>query len=934
MKQRITQRMSLLSALLALPAAALFARTVMSLLYKKMPQYEEFVTGYTSWTAYYKSGDMTLSYLVIGGVLVFYVLFLLLFYLLSGKITWLQGEIDVKSVYKQGWERSLKQFENGCFLFLFVQFTAASLLRAIDLILPGNGAVFGTYLYPVQGICGIAVLLFLYKYGKCRDKRIMKRALEISQLFLPLCFLSISHYEYIREGAVITQYDSIKMKAAMGILTVVLMGCNFCRMIKDWEKEQGSIYISSFLSLAVFASYVLPRGTISGLPLEMYHYGEFSGPLHQLLNFGTVPYLDTMPIHGVCDYIQAGVWYMLFDGTYATFEAAMVIGCVLIAVITAAIAYCCVENKLAGLLCILLFSLFGDPYYYTRWAFVLPFILVMFSKRVREDFSKLIWYWTFISILSIAWNPSIGGACALAALPMILYEGIYEKGWKVFLTLKEREGRRKLLPWYLPLFVLGICFIPMFFAILRYIVENSAAILETTGDILMEELVTPYVWYATFGFAFALLGSCYFLVGKKGKERKLAFYALSFLILFNAIIVKYTFIRTQFGERGIIVTSVSSLFLVLMIFLPWLKEHRSVSTAALTLFLFGCVVWAKGANLAKLPGRIFECAEIPADYVYAPVEETGIPGLGDIYITEKQKTELMNLNDLANGLCGDGYHFVDMTNQLAHYNILNKKVLLPFSSTYNTNNRVMQTRAIEVLEELKPEVIAVWPAWEHDSGSLSTRNYYLYQYLAKHYVPCRYENIIFLTNRQEIADRYEPAYEEFGRIMHMERLKMLPAVWGNEYLEEKETKDIAVNYTLVDSNAEQTGENLYLMTGEENYFMYAFDEKLSGTQVPFLRICVQEPEDAGADLRFEGVVYFMEEGKSLKEGHRFIYDGGEGEFLIPLTTSPYWSYSEKLETFMVDFVGGSLAGRELEIRLEFESFREEEPILGSVRDCT
>ena len=144
MKQRITQRMSLLSALLALPAAALFARTVMSLLYKKMPQYEEFVTGYTSWTAYYKSGDMTLSYLVIGGVLVFYVLFLLLFYLLSGKITWLRGEIDVKSVYKQGWERSLKQFENGCFLFLFVQFTAASLLRAIDLILPGNGAVFGT----------------------------------------------------------------------------------------------------------------------------------------------------------------------------------------------------------------------------------------------------------------------------------------------------------------------------------------------------------------------------------------------------------------------------------------------------------------------------------------------------------------------------------------------------------------------------------------------------------------------------------------------------------------------------------------------------------------------------------------------------------------------------------------------------------------------
>ena len=77
-----------------------------------------------------------------------------------------------------------------------------------------------------------------------------------------------------------------------------------------------------------------------------------------------------------------------------------------------------------------------------------------------------------------------------------------------------------------------------------------------------------------------------------------------------------------------------------------------------------------------------------------------------------------------------------------------------------------------------------------------------------------------------------------------------------------------------------------------------------------------------SDLHFEGVVYFMDEGKSLKEGHRFIYDGGEGEFLIPLTTSPYWSYSDKLESIMIDFVSGSLTGKELEIKMEFEKMKE------------
>ena len=65
-------------------------------------------------------------------------------------------------------------------------------------------------------------------------------------------------------------------------------------------------------------------------------------------------------------------------------------------------------------------------------------------------FPMLLWSWTFISILSIAWNSSIGGACALATLPMILWECFHEKGWKIFFRLNEKEVRRKILPWYIP----------------------------------------------------------------------------------------------------------------------------------------------------------------------------------------------------------------------------------------------------------------------------------------------------------------------------------------------------------------------------------------------------------------------------------------------------------------------------------------------------
>lgn len=262
-----------------------------------------------------------------------------------------------------------------------------------------------------------------------------------------------------------------------------------------------------------------------------------------------------------------------------------------------------------------------------------------------------------------------------------------------------------------------------------------------------------------------------------------------------------------------------------------------------------------------------------------------------------------------------------MTNQLAHYNILNEEMLLPFSSVYNINNREMQMRSIEILEELRPEVIIVSPAWEHEAGNLSMRNYYLYQYLIKNYIPCKYKNIIFLTNQSEIQNQYKSAYEEFAEIMHIEYLRKLPVVWGNEYLEEKETKDIPVFYHLSDTNMEKLGEDHYRASIGENYLLYTFEENIDGSEIPFLRIGVHVHKNVGTEFEFEGVVYFMDEGKSLKESHHFIYDGGEGEFLIPLSTSPYWSYSKENRTILLDFIGDNLKDRELEIHLEFETMK-------------
>ena len=880
MKKYFSQKICVISALLTIPSTALLCWLVMRVLYQRMPEYTEFVTGYTTWTAYYKQGDMTLANLFIGSLLGFFLLYAVLLTLLSKKWSRLCGSFDRTKEYTAKQRESYGWFEDACFLVIFSQFTLAIFWGGLLKEIFGMQSWLEKLFPIVQCITLLAVGIFLFFNYKCgKDPKKRKSWIEWMQCFLPLAFLLFHSFTYIRSGEVIELYRGKNMAMVSNVAFWLAIGYNGRLFRKRKENLRPTISLMTFLSLAVFASWTLPNGTISGTPLEMYHYGEISEPLHEFLNYGIVPYIDTMPIHGVCDYFQAAVGKLLFDGTYASIEPAMTVGCVFIAMATAAVFYYFIDNQLLGLLCVLLFSLFGDKYYYVRWAFALPFIVIVFSKKMRKDFSMQLWSWTFISILSIAWNSSIGGACALATLPMILWECFHEKGWKIFFRLNEKEVRRKILPWYIPLLILGICFIPMFFAILRYIVENSAAILETTGDILREELASPFVWYATFGFGLSLLAALIFPAGKEGEEKKLALYALFFLIIFNLVIVRYTFVRTQFGERGIIVTTICSLFLILMIFLPSLEKRFSLWTAGMMALLFLTTVVTRGSNLLTMPAKVFERDTISDDYTYATVEETGIPGLGNIYITEKQKEELMNLNTLVNDLCRDK-KVVDMTNQLSHYNILNKENLMPFSSTYNTNNRVMQTRAIEVLQEKQPEILIVAPAWQHDSGSLSTRNYYMYQYLQKHYTPCKYKNIIFLTNDDEVRARFEPAYEEFGKLQHIEDLKMLPKAWGNEVLKEQETEALKIDWSLLDTNATELGDDRYILNAEENYFLYAFPENRDGSEIPFLRITVRDESGSGEPLKFQGVVYFMNEGKGVKEAHRFTFDGSEGSFLM------------------------------------------------------
>ena len=133
MKKYFSQKICVCAALLSLLATALTSWLIMRVQYQRTPEYEEFVTGYTTWTGYYKQGDMNLAYLVIGGILIFFVLFAVLLSLLSRKVTWLSENFDRRTEYGAGFHEKYEKFEYVVFLLIFAEFSLAVLCKMIQM---------------------------------------------------------------------------------------------------------------------------------------------------------------------------------------------------------------------------------------------------------------------------------------------------------------------------------------------------------------------------------------------------------------------------------------------------------------------------------------------------------------------------------------------------------------------------------------------------------------------------------------------------------------------------------------------------------------------------------------------------------------------------------------------------------------------------------
>ncbi|MBP3457917.1 MAG: oligosaccharide repeat unit polymerase [Lachnospiraceae bacterium] len=875
---------ALVAALFSLAAAGLSLWGLSGILYGKWPVYEELVAGGNVWDGYNKQGDMTLFYLLYLLIPLYFCLFLYVKHTVMK--SYKTNQVDKGSISKESWEAWKIRGLYPAAAFLGVEAVRAVETAAAGMW-PGHqnklsliGQAAAAVL--VVGILGLAL------WQRIKHKESRKTAewfLMIFQLVLPFQFLGYYRffYEYESEEGLIQLFYSAKWKWSCLVLLGIFL---FCQIRGVWKRKKG-IYLTTLMLLAIGRVAATPEGILS---VDFFHNGEMAFPMQQLLSYGKIPYFDLDPIHGLCDYFYSLVNVIFFDGSYFCQNVAVMAAGMIMAALLAAIMGRCINNRYLSLVLIYLVMPYLVQKAGVRYLLFFGAFFILFCDRVRGDSRRFLWWWILLCIAGISWNVSIGSSMAVAFLPEILYRIVRDilpklKSWKNW----DKRERKRFLTAYGILFVIGICYIPWFLQILRFLSENAGTTLYVNGTPVFGDEFQPV---RTFGFLLPyIVALTYALAGsKKGKSAFVSMFTC-FLVISNYACVRY--------DEGARLAVLAVFFMVLYAgnLLADKKITKSIQVGA-GILCMGLTIWLvrgylphMGQSMAvqKIPSvgtvKIMD-EEIEDPIVFVSGESVDMPNLGTGFIQGSTFNSLKNVQTVVNTeALGESY--LDLTNKISHYVILDKESVLPFTSAYNISNEKMQKKAISLIEAERPRLILISPLIRFDLAPLSLRSMKLYTTLVEMgYEPYVYEDVVYLLDKEPNLLEAAEGRRALGLICHKDYMGMLPYIWGASMKADAEDmglQSVDVDYELVPAAGEESRE-----------FQIHMREDRSGMEISYIAVSVPAGKaDEQWSFSFKSDVDGQDHRFSLLSGaaEDKVSEKGDIVYLIPVGSSPFWQYS-------------------------------------------
>jgi len=920
-------------------------------IFNNQMEYSDLVVGPTTWSGYYKDGDIGLFYVFLFCYIVLLILMPLLLNLVINKddrnivvennksyselfliaavtvgttIFAITKVLPLKIALIIGFFYLIYHLLKGkaelyttslfaklCLLGIFAYCNIIVINIVVDIIFKG-ASLFSNenYNYMLISIILVIILLTIMLLRNKIKESSINILLALSQILLPSLFLIFYRFQYNYKGEIVSQYNSATLKYICLFTSVTLILYNLFIFYKKYinrNKDNNPIFISTTISLSAFFAYRLPEAS---LLTDYFHRGESVVPMHQLLEYGSLPYFDYIPVHGGYNYFFDLINYLLFNGEYATVSAAISISCVLLAIIVSILIVMFVKGDIFPfILSVLCANALGT--YFDRWFGVFVMMLILYSYRMRRNPIKMLWWWVATSIFAIIWYPAIGGVISISFIPLIVHSFICSDKSELIAMLMDKSFRNKLVARWLPLFIVGCLYIPMFIKQVEYVIVTAKSNLEVFGN-----SATSAIIYSTVNFfgnqianvgltliilplGFILVVSLLLISSYKIKKKETEFILMIIqVMIFVVFAANYMYGRADSNlGRAISAIEVISITIIAAVINRMSKNIMYKPIILIMSIIIGIVFRGNIGNLLEQHSVINARPIIDIEYMRFDGIEEGIENLGIVYTSQEHIDILTDINYILKS----NDSFLDFTNRSAYHFIFNKESPAPFSSIYVTLNYDMQMTYINAIENHLPEIILIYPNTVYDNATVAFRGYPIYKYIfEKGYSPYKYNDIVFLLSEDSPeCILYERADEEFASIMHQKYLGFLPILWGNKDIINNRVENTKQVLTIVSRNQIEEIDGTEMIIGDDSFIIYQLDVPIYGLENDFIKVSLSSDYELNEEDEFQ--LFWADDNEMFDEEKSFVFWGDNGDLLIPVGTSPYWHFSDNIIRIRLDF---------------------------------
>ena len=641
----------------------------------------------------------------------------------------------------------------------------------------------------VAAVAALAAVAIVTSDGERLHRRVM-RCLVAVQVPLPLLLFVVV------PAPLVDPRHLLPTPYPWGLVATVavLCGLGVWRVVRRWGDPTPSIRRAiapaAVIALAVFVQCDnLPLPTVNP---DLFHWGEQALPWQQLRDFGSRPYVDFVPIHGLMAYLTGAFNQAFFDGTAAHAAGAdVLLQATAAAAAAAAVAWLVSPVAALFVLPVLL------PYL-DRLCFLAPAICVVAAPGLLRRPGRWLAVWPGLCLFMVAYNPALGPAFVVGSLPVA--------GWMAWRLW--RDDRRALLIGILATVVTlgGAAAVPVVRLVAagfaRFVVDNA-----WTNDV-----GNGIAWSAgwgmrplTTGYGSSQLSWELYRFGWVGVAVTMAAVAWREL--------------TRPARRPAVVALGSVTAIVLVVGSPWVMGRidpgslsRSGATSQTALaFLVPPLVWLAGSRatvgrnalvLAALTGLVqpviptrLDPAELAAKAeavrVVPPgvtIEDgaaLGLPGLGRVVAAEPDIVP--SAARLSRGLAGllrPGETYLDLGNGSGRYFFLGLRNPVLYAPYVACNGRLQAAMRRQLRDRPVPVVLAA-PAELFDGTPTSLRCYALYRQYAMTFAAVHRDEFVLLVDPTRVPEAGpiggELQLQLLDSAFVRPDLARLPTAWGRSW---------------------------------------------------------------------------------------------------------------------------------------------------------